>query len=292
MYELMKISDCCYYINCPSKMGIYVKETGDAYLVDSGNDKDAGKKAKRLIEDQGWNLKGILITHAHADHTGGAAYLQTQTGCRIFASGLEKAFAEHPILMPVSLYGGNPWKELCHKDMIAKPCIVSGFDAPDFPSEIEVILLTGHSPEQVGYRMPDGTAFIADALCTANTLDKYVIVYTFDIEKHLQTLDKLETMDAGFFVPSHCDAGTEIAELVRYNRKKVIAIGESLLEFCKEPKSFEDLLDRVFKHYQLKITYGQHELVGSTVKSYLTYLEKQGKIEIELEGNYLKYRAV
>lgn len=292
MYELMKISDCCYYINCPSKMGIYVRENGDAYLVDSGNDKDAGKKAKKLLDAEGWNLKGILVTHAHADHTGGAGYLQTQTGCKVFAGGIEGAFAVSPILMPVSLYGGNPWKELCHKDMVAKPCIVSDFDDPEFPEEIEVIDLGGHSPEQVGYKMPDETVFIADALCTERTLDKYVIVYMFDIERHLQTLDKLESMNAKHFVPSHCDVSNEINDLVRYNRDKVLAIGDTLLELCREPKKFEDLLDAVFKHYELRMTYEQHELVGSTLKSYLTYLEKLGKLSIELEGNYLMYQSL
>ena len=292
MYELVKISDCCYYINCPSKMGIYVRENGDAYLVDSGNDKDAGKKAKKILDAEGWKLKGILVTHAHGDHIGGCAYLQTQTGCKVFAGGIEGAFTAAPVLMPVSLYGGNPWKKLCHKDMIAKSSKVSGFDDPDFPREIEVIDLAGHSPQQAGYKMPDGTVFIADALCTERTLDKYVIVYMFDIEKHLQTLDKLEMMDGTMFVASHCDVSNEIGKLVRYNRDKVLAIGETLLNLCKEPKCFEDLLDSVFKHYNLRMTYEQHELVGSTVKSYLTYLEKQGKIQIELDGNYLIYTTI
>ena len=292
MYELVKISDCCYYINCPSKMGIYVRENGDAYLVDSGNDKDAGKKAKKILDAEGWNLKGVLVTHAHADHIGGCAYLQTQTGCKVFAGGIEGAFVESPILMPVSLYGGNPWKELCHKDMVAKASKVAGFDDPDFPKEIEVVDLGGHSPEQVGYKMPGGTVFIADALCTERTLDKYVIVYMFDIEKHLQTLDKLESMDANCFVPSHCDISNDITDLVRYNRDKVLDIGKALLELCKEPKCFEDLLDAIFRHYELRMTCEQHELVGSTVKSYLTYLEKQGKIQIELNGHYLMYKTI
>ena len=50
MYELVKVSDFTYYIDCPARMGVYVRENGEAYLIDSGNDKDAGKKAKRIVE--------------------------------------------------------------------------------------------------------------------------------------------------------------------------------------------------------------------------------------------------
>lgn len=42
MYELIQVSEKCYYINCPAKIGVYVADEDHVYLVDSGNDKDAG----------------------------------------------------------------------------------------------------------------------------------------------------------------------------------------------------------------------------------------------------------
>ena len=292
MYELMKISDCCYYINCPSKMGIYVRENGDAYLIDSGNDKDAGKKAKKILDGEGWNLKGVLITHAHADHIGGCNYLQTQTGCKAFASPMEGAFAANTILMPISLYGGNPHKEIRHKDMIAKPCTVSAFDDPEFPKEIEVIDLGGHAPGQVGYRLPDNVVFLADVLCTKETLDKYGIVYLFDIGQHVAALDRVIELEAKCFVPSHCPVCDDVKSLAVYNKEKVLAAGDIILNICKTPKCWEQILAEVFDHYGLKMNFAQHELVGSTVRSYLTYLEAEGKIAVTMEGHYLKYVAI
>ena len=295
MYELVKISDCCYYINCPSKMGIYVKETGDAYLIDSGNDKDAGKKAKKILDGEGWLLKGILVTHAHADHIGGCNYLQTQTGCKIFASPMEGAFAANTTLMPISLYGGNPHKEICHKDMIAKPCIVSGFEDPDFPKEIEIIDLSGHAPGQVGYKLPDGSVFLADVLCTRETLDKYAIVYLYDVGAHLVSLERvaqMETEKGAFFVPAHCPVGESVAELAVYNQEKILEIAELLMQWCKEPKTLEQLLAMAFSHYNLTMNFAQHELIGSTIRSYLTYLEALGKLQIFIEDQYLLYKAI
>lgn len=295
MYELIKVSDCTYYIDCPARMGIFVRESGEAYLIDSGNDKDAGKKAKRIIEGEGWTLKGILTTHSHADHIGGCNYLQTQTGCKVFASPMEKAYAEHPVFMPISLYGGNPHKEIRHKDMIAKPSTVTSFDDADFPQEIEVIDLSGHAPGQTGYKLPDGSVFLADVLCTKETLDKYAIVYLYDVAAHLESLDCVAQMKApegAMFIPSHCPVTADVTDLTVYNKEKILEIAEFLAEACKTPKPLEQLLAEAFDHYGLKMNFAQHELIGSTIRSYMTYLEQQGRMKICIENNYLYYQAV
>ena len=44
MYELVQVSEKCYYINCPAKIGVYVADKDNVYLVDSGNDKDVGRR--------------------------------------------------------------------------------------------------------------------------------------------------------------------------------------------------------------------------------------------------------
>ena len=49
MYELVQITEHSYYINCPAKIGLYLANGSEAYLIDSGSDKDAGdRKSTRL----------------------------------------------------------------------------------------------------------------------------------------------------------------------------------------------------------------------------------------------------
>ena len=141
MYELHQIGAKSYYIDCPAKMGVYLTSENEAYLIDSGNDKSAGKRARKILDEKGWSLKGILNTHSHADHIGGNQYLQQQTNCKIFAEGIEKCFTEYPVLEPSFLYGGYPCKDLRHKFLLAKPSETVDFSDTDFPREIKIIPL-------------------------------------------------------------------------------------------------------------------------------------------------------
>ena len=108
MYELIQVAGNSYYIQSPAKIGLVKTGEQVVCLIDSGNDKDAGKKVRKHLEANGWTLKAIYNTHSHADHIGGNKYLQAQTGCDIFAPGIERDFTEHPVLEPFYLYGGDP----------------------------------------------------------------------------------------------------------------------------------------------------------------------------------------
>ena len=59
MYDLVQISDKCYYINCTAKIGVYVADKEHVYLIDSGNDKDAGRKVRQILDRNGWHLTAI-----------------------------------------------------------------------------------------------------------------------------------------------------------------------------------------------------------------------------------------
>ena len=164
MYELVKVGEKCYYINCPAKIGVYVADKDNVYLVDSGNDKDVGRKVRQILDKNGWHLAAILNTHSNADHIGGNKYLQGQTGCKIYSGGIEAAFTKYPVLEPSFLYGGYPCRDLRHKFLMAQESIATDFSDESFPKEIKVISLPGHFFDMVGFRMPDGVVFLADCI--------------------------------------------------------------------------------------------------------------------------------
>lgn len=76
MYELIQVAENTYYIDCPAKIGLVRLNERDVCLIDSGSDKEAGRKVRQILDANGWKLKTIYNTHSNADHIGGNAYLQ------------------------------------------------------------------------------------------------------------------------------------------------------------------------------------------------------------------------
>ena len=291
MYELIKVSDDCYYIDCPSKIGIIKISDNEVCLIDSGNNKDAGKKVRRILDSNGWTLKIILNTHSHGDHIGGNKYLQEQTGCKIYAPGIECDFTNHTILEPAFLFGAYPPKELRHKFLVADESYTECLTPEVLPQGIEVINLKGHFFDMVGYKKGD-VIYLADCLSSKATLDKYRIGVIYDVKAYLETLENVKNLKARVFIPSHAESTNDITELAQYNIDKVNEICEQILSFCAEPISFEALLQRLFNEYGLQMNFEQYALVGSTVKSYLVYLKETGRINAEFEGNMLLWHSI
>ena len=290
MYELVQIAENSYYIQSPAKIGLVKLNENEVCLIDTGNDKDSGKKIKKVLDANGWTLKAIYKTHSNADHIGGNQYLQKQTGCKIYAPGIECDFTNHPILEPAYLYGGYPPKDLRHKFLLAQESKAEYLNKDVLPEGMEIIELPGHFFDMVGFRTSDDVVYLADCLSSKETLDKYQISVLYDVENYIKTLEMVKNMKAKLFVPSHAEPTEDIAELAQYNIDKVHEIADKIVDICKEPQSFEVILQKLFAEYNLKMTFEQHVLVGSTVRSYLAWLKDQGRLDIVFENNMLLWK--
>lgn len=287
MYELHQVGENSFYIESPARIGLYRINETEVCLIDSGSDKDAGRKVRQILEKNGWKLSAIYNTHSNADHIGGNKYLQAQTGCKIYAPGIECDFTNHPILEPAFLYGGYPPEELHHKFIMAQESNAELLTADKLPDGMELIALPGHYFDMVGFRTKDDVLYLADCLSGKETLDKYQIGFIYDVQAYLNTLEKVNEMKAAIFVPAHVAPATDIADLVQYNINKVREIEEKILEICQEPYCFEQILQKLFQNYGLVMNFQQYVLVGSTVRSYLSWMKEQGKLKAEFVDSML-----
>ena len=292
MYELVQVAENTYYINSPSKIGVYRVSDDDVWLIDSGNDKDAGRKIQKILDAQGWKLTAIINTHSNADHDGGNTLLQNRLNCAVYSTPMENIVVENPILEPTFLYGGYPFKKLRNKFLMATPSKAQDIAEAKLPEGMEYFRLPGHFWDMIGVKTPDDVYFLADCIFGESTVNKYHISFFYDLAAQFETLDMVEKLEGKLFIPAHAEPMEDIKPLVKLNRDKSLEILDLLLEICKEPMHFELVLKKVFEHYALSMDHAQYVLVGSTIRSYLAYLCDNGKVENYVEDNMLLWKTV
>lgn len=289
--ELIKVGDKTYYIKNATNIGIYKVNENDVYIIDSGNDKEAGKKILKIIDSLGWSIKGIINTHSNADHIGGNKVIQDRTNCNILAYNIEKAFTEFPILEASFLYGGFPFKDLRNKFLLASSSKVITID-DNLPEGLEYFILKGHFFDMTGIKTSDNVYFLADSLFSEETINKYHLFFIYDVKEFLNTIEYLSTLKGRVYIPSHVEATKDISSLIQINRNKVFEVIEKIYNICKKELTFEEILKYIFDDYSLIMNINQFVLVGSTIKSYLTYLMDLGKITYEFKDNKMVWKQV
>ena len=289
--ELIKVGEKTYYIKNATNIGIYKIDENNVYLIDTGNDKDAGKKILKIIDAQGWNVKGIISTHSNADHIGGNKLIQDRTGCPVYAYGMEKCFTEYPIMEPAFLFAGYPIKELKNKFLLAKESVVTDINY-NLPEGLEYFSLKGHYFDMIGIKTDDDIYFLADSLVSEETVKKYHLFFLYDVREYLNTLDFLSTLNGKLYIASHCEETDNIEQIINANREKIEEICNTICSLCVNEITFEDILQKLFDHYALIMNVNQYVLIGSTVRSYLSYLYEEGKIKFEFRNNKMIWKRM
>ncbi len=144
----------------------------------------------------------------------------------------------------------------------------------------------------VGFRDADNVVYLADCLSSEETLQKYQIGFIYDVAAYLETLQMVKTLNAAIFVPAHAEATENIAPLAQINIDKVHDIANKILEICQEPIQFEKVLQILFNEYNLTMNFEQYVLVGSTVRSYLSWLRDTERIEVLFKAGQLLWKTI
>ena len=287
-----------FHLRGGSNMGLIVRD-GKGLLIDTGLDKDTARRALRTAEEMGVALEAVFITHAHADHFGGAHFLQRRLAVPLYAPALEAAMMEHPIIEPLYLFSGAaPIGDLRHKFTLAKPCRINHIVTEAGPLEIgpfqvEVVGLPGHSLNQVGVAVED-VLFCADAVFPAEALQKHKVIFCVDMDETLETLERLPDLPYACFAPGHGPAyaaGEEIAQICAANRERLEEIRALVYTTLEEPQGTPALVQRVAGHFGLRLTTATaYFLTRTTILAALSSLERTGEVEAVMEENRLLWR--
>ena len=322
--QLIELQENIWVIQGGANIGV-ISHEGHCLIIDSGMDKDTGQNILKQVKKLGLTPTALLITHAHADHFGGAHYLVRQTGLQVYATRVEASVMSSPILEPLYLFAGaQPPGELQHKFFLAKPCMVDvileGNELSVDQIPLEVISLPGHSTEQVGIAYGN-TLFVGDAFLTPEILDKHRIPFYTDIQAGLKTLGFLKTLVKN----SDASSTNALAQLsgsmlkTKTTSFKLVAAGhgelysssdqvnrvidytvqrlKSILEQVRnslaygEARSTSDVLSSVAAIHGASITtLSQHALYNTTVQAALSALYTQEVIHPIFQDNRLLWQ--
>ena len=207
-------------------VNFYLVEHPDGLvLVDAGLPGHLAQIGDRLPD-----VRAVLLTHAHPDHTGLAGAAQ-RAGADIWIherdepvladgprSAMRHAKPERsmlPYLLRRPSAIGTPVHLARQGAFTARPVTGArtfGGDRilSDVPGRPEVITLPGHTPGTVAYHFPDlGVLFTGDALVTHDGLTGRVgpsLVcrgFTHDSAAALASLDRLASLPASLLLPGH-----------------------------------------------------------------------------------------
>lgn len=282
------------------------KDSKDIYLIDSGPNKEIAQHIYSCLQKQfpKFTLKAIIDTHSHADHCGANNHLVKLTGCKIYSTLMEKSGIECPINQSAVAYGGFPLPEYRTSYYLAEPSLVDKVIKCDEvfnlnnDTVLQCIALPGHYYEMIGILCKSKengqektVFFTSDGIFPRGMLAKYWIPFIFDVEQFKESLHKIKSIKADYYIPSHGDIYTDMNALYELNMLSCLENENTILNSLKdEPKTFEDILKYVADFNEIPMRLSQFMLVGSTIRSYITYLYSQHKITWLFRDNKMYWK--
>ena len=103
----------------------------------------------------------------------------------------------------------------------------------------------------------------------------------------MSTLNFLNTTSYNYYVPSHGEIESDIKSTIDANYNNILEIENNVLNLINTSIKYTNLLNKLSGLYHINLNIMQLYVVGTTIKSILTKLESEGKIELSTQDGDL-----
>ncbi|WLR47517.1 MBL fold metallo-hydrolase [Halobacillus litoralis] len=289
--SFQQLDECCYYYHSTVNIG-YVHQGMNGVLIDAGIDASSVKKVLKELEKRELPLTHLFITHAHADHYGGARFVQENYEVHTVAPVFEEAILRNPGMEPLYLFGGNdPLPEL-HNKFLEGPSVrvdevVEEGEVGFGSLRAEAYHLPGHSYHQLALKVND-ILFAADSYFSLETLKKHKIPFMTDVSLALDSLDRLSQIPCSGAVPGHGKFEPSPSMTIQNNMDYHEQLSAWLHQYLSEegPAAHEVIVRAMCEHYNVEAQgLSQWLLFRTAVTAYLIGLKKAGLVEDRIMNN-------
>ena len=291
--EIIELSREVYLLPGNVNMALIVGNSGEAVVIDTGQDKDAGRRVKKACETLQVQPVAILNTHAHADHFGGNDFLVRNLSLPVYAPPFEASIIENPYLEPVYLFNGaKPPPELMSKWLLAKPSPVAHILQPGRLElagiTVELLDTSGHAHTHYAVKVGD-VLIAADAVFGSSVLERYPLPFGQDIGAQIDSARKVADAGARLVVPGHGNPEEDVEALVAANLAAFAAAAEAIEGACAGLIA-DAVLKEVAAKFKLTMTdLPRYYLNRCVVSAYLNYLRETGRVEASLTDNEVRW---
>lgn len=283
------------HLHTPANLGV-IRSGDRAILVDAGPDEATAQAILAALRAEGLRPVGVVLTHHHADHAGGAAALAA-AGLVLAVPRGEVPMVEDPSLEPRSFFGGAappPWLDV--PSLHGAP---AGVDLPLAPAgglvdvagvAVEVVPLPGHTAHHAGVRSGD-VLFAGDALLGEAVLRRYGVAFCTDHDAHRATLEALAASPPPVAVPAHGRPVEDVADLARAHLAALDRLEESVLASAAGQGAGTDgIMAHVCRSLRVPMPGpAEWHLVQTAVLACLASLDRRGLVTAAVADGALRW---
>jgi len=287
------LSDRAWCVDHATSVAV-VENDRRAFMVDAGLDENLARKMVNDLAQRGIALEAVVVTHAHADHFGGAAFAAARTGARVLAPAVDALTLGHPDLEPWTLWAAAPPPDVVNKFLRGPETPVNATLAPGPATlaglDVTVHALPGHTPGQIGVGA-DGVLFVADALLGEAVLAKHPVPFSVDPDAARASAARVAGLGYDVVHAYHGGRVSDVSALVAMNVAAYDAAEAAALEAFDAPRGVEEAFARVASRWPSPPgTVGQWVLDAASFRGTVAALARRGRLAPVLERGALLWK--
>jgi glyoxylase-like metal-dependent hydrolase (beta-lactamase superfamily II) len=292
-----------YYYSGVFSIGAYIHNK-KAIIIDSGSDDKWAKDIHKALEELDCEIIAIINTHWHPDHCGGNSYFQKLIpSIKIFATKEEQIFIEDPHCAPrcfcggASAFSGLKNKYLAPQKKSSITNVISIYEDQDLIIDdisLKIITLPGHTFGQIGVITPDQVLYSGDTLYGIETRKKHPVLLNVDIAQALETYDKLARISIKHCIMYHGGLVQNLREIIDTHKQEIIDIKNGIVELLHQSStlSIDQVSQQIMQKYAIQDNLVAYTLTQTTIKAFISYLEQEQVIKINIQNGLLTIQSI